>query len=233
MTDAGVRPGPSPSGLEFLGRVAGGLVHEIKNPLSTLRINLTLLKEDLAHAHPGEGALRQRIEVLESEVRRLDAVLNDFLRYAGMRRLERQPTDLGALVAEMVEFLAPGFRRDGIALEAHVPPLTADVDAALLKRALLNLLLNAQQAIEGEGRIAVSGSAEGGGARLDIRDSGRGIPAAELERVFDVYYSRSKAGSGLGLPTARRILEEHGGRLELRSREGEGTTVTLWLPARP
>lgn len=224
--------GPVPSGLEFLGRLAGGLVHEIKNPLSTLRINLTLLKEDLADAHPQERALLKRIEVLESEVSRLDAVLSDFLRYAGMRRLEKESCDLRALVGEMVEFLEPGFRRDGIALVAEVPLLRADVDPALFKRALLNLLLNAQQAIEGPGRVVVSGGREDGFARLEVRDDGKGIPEAELERVFDVYYSRSKKGSGLGLPTARRILEEHGGRLELSSREGEGTIVTLLLPLR-
>lgn len=231
--ETGGSGGPQPSGLEFLGRLAGGLVHEIKNPLSTLRINLTLLKEDLADAHPQERALLKRIEVLENEVRRLDAVLSDFLRYAGMRRLEREPCDLRTLVLEMVEFLAPGFRRDGIVLEADMPSLPADVDAALFKRALLNLLLNAQQAIEGGGKVKVAGAREGGFARLEVRDDGKGIPASELERVFDVYYSRSKAGSGLGLPTARRIVEEHGGKLELHSREGEGTIVTLHLPLRP
>ncbi|MCK6459116.1 MAG: HAMP domain-containing histidine kinase [Planctomycetes bacterium] len=230
--ESGGARGPRPSGLEFLGRLAGGLVHEIKNPLSTLRINLTLLKEDLAEAHPEDRGLRKRIEVLESEVQRLDAVLSDFLRYAGMRRLERQPCDLRVLVQEMIEFLAPGFRRDGIDLRADVPPLPADADGALLKRALLNLLLNAQQAIEEGGKIVVEGSREGGFARLDVRDDGKGIPESELERVFDVYYSRSKAGSGLGLPTARRIIEEHGGTLELRSREGEGTVVTIRLPLR-
>jgi signal transduction histidine kinase len=230
--ETGGAGGPRPSALEFLGRLAGGLVHEIKNPLSTLRINLTLLKEDLAEARPEARALRKRIEVLENEVSRLDAVLSDFLRYAGMRRLEKQPCDLRALVAGMVEFLEPGFRREGIDLRADVPPLPVEVDAALFKRALLNLLLNAQQAIEGGGKVVLTGAAEGAFARLEVRDDGKGIPADELERVFDVYYSRSKAGSGLGLPTARRILEEHGGQLELASREGQGTVVTLRLPLR-
>jgi signal transduction histidine kinase len=106
------------------------------------------------------------------------------------------------------------------------------VDAAALKRALLNLLLNAQQATPRGGRVAVEGTRDGGFLRLDVRDTGTGIPESELERVFDVYYSRSKAGSGLGLPTARRIVEEHGGTLELRSREREGTVVTVRLPLR-
>jgi signal transduction histidine kinase len=225
VTEPARRPG-----LEFLGTLAGGLVHEIKNPLSTLRINLTLLKEDVAAALPGERSLLRRVEVIENEVRRLDAVLLDFLRYAGLRRPERRRQDLAGLVRELVEFLEPGFGRDGVRLEADVPELLADVDGPLLKQALLNLLLNAQQASARGGRVLVAGRREDGRARIEVVDEGCGIPAAELERVFDVYYSRSKAGSGLGLPTARRIVEEHGGTLELESREGEGTRVVLTVP---
>lgn len=219
------------SGLEFLGRLAGGLLHEIKNPLSTLNINLTLLKEDVEAALPGERALRHRIEILEQEVSRLDAILNDFMRYAGMRRMEKKPTDLAALVNEMLTFVGPGLRRDGIALEAEVEPAEAAVDAPLFKQALLNILLNAQEALGKGGAIRVACRAGEGRVALEVEDDGPGIPAAELGRVFDVYYSRSKAGSGLGLPTARRILEEHGGGLELESNEGAGTRVRMWVPA--
>jgi len=218
------------SGLEFLGRLAGGLVHEIKNPLSTLRINLTLLKEDLQTALPEDLALHRRMEVLEKEVRRLDAVLNEFLRYAGVRRLDRQRHDLKDVVADIVEFIGPGFRRDGVLLEADVPALEVEVDEQLFKRALFNLLLNAQQAISGRGTVRVEGGRTGGRAWIEVCDDGDGIPDDCLEKVFDVYYSRSKEGSGLGLPTARRILEEHGGSLQLTSRVGEGTRVRLEVP---
>jgi signal transduction histidine kinase len=221
---------PRASALEFLGRLAGGLVHEIKNPLSTLRINLTLLKEDLQSARPEDRALHRRVEVLEKEVRRLDAVLNEFLRYAGMRQLDLGRHDLRTLTAEMVEFARPGFRRDGVELEAEVPSLAVDVDEQLFKRALFNLLLNAQQAIRGRGTVRVTGGRAGSRAWLEIADDGVGIAESDLERVFDVYYSKSKEGAGLGLPTARRILEEHGGRLELTSRPGKGTRVRLELP---
>jgi signal transduction histidine kinase len=221
---------PKSSALEFLGALAGGLVHEIKNPLSTLRINLTLLKEDLHAALPEERGMRHRMEVCENEVRRLDAVLNDFLRYAGMRRLETEPCDLHDLVEGLAEFLRPGLRRVGVTLETDVPPLTVRVDPALLKQALLNLLLNAQQAIRGTGTVRVAALAGDGAVRLVIEDDGCGIAAADLGRVFDVYFSRSKQGSGLGLPTARRIVEEHGGTLELESEEGAGTKVRIALP---
>lgn len=221
---------PRASGLEFLGRLAGGLVHEIKNPLSTLRINLTLLKEDLLKARPEDLALQRRIEVLEKEVRRLDGVLNEFMRYAGVRSLDRKRHDLRDLTADIVEFVGPGFRRDGVTLEADVPSIEVEVDGQLFKRALFNILLNAQQAIPGRGSVRVEGGRTGRRAWIEVRDDGKGIPPEELERVFDVYYSRSKAGSGLGLPTARRILEEHGGGLQLTSRAGQGTCVRLEIP---
>jgi signal transduction histidine kinase len=223
--------GPSRSALEFLGTLAGGLVHEIKNPLSTLSINLTLLKEDLEVSQPSEPALVRRVEMLEGEVRRLDAVLEDFLRYAGMRSLDTEPGDLGALVAEMVEFVRPGFQRDGVDIVAEIGSVPVEVDAALFKQALLNLLLNAQQALERGGRVAVTARPEPGCVVLEVTDNGCGIPPDQLDRVFDVYFSASKSGSGLGLPTARRIIEEHGGSLTLRSTAGEGTCVRMELPS--
>ena len=222
--------GPSRSALEFLGTLAGGLVHEIKNPLSTLSINLTLLKEDL-EVSQSDPSLVRRVEMLEGEVRRLDAVLEDFLRYAGMRSLDKKRSDLAALVAEMVEFVRPGFQRDGVDIVADIASAPVDVDAALFKQALLNLLLNAQQALEKGGCVTVAARREPGCVVLDVSDDGCGIPPDQVERVFDVYFSASKSGSGLGLPTARRILEEHGGSLTLRSTPGEGTCVTLELPS--
>ncbi len=221
---------PSRSALEFLGTLAGGLLHEIKNPLSTLSINLALLKEDLHVSLPAERALTRRVEALQSEVRRLDAILEEFQRYAGMRKMAIARHDLKVIVEEMVDFLRPGFSRDGAAIEVRTESLFCNVDAALFKQALLNLILNAQHALGDEGRVVVKGRREAGHAVLEVKDNGCGIPADRRERVFDVYYSASKAGSGLGLPTARRILEEHGGTLDLESEEGKGTCVRMTLP---
>jgi signal transduction histidine kinase len=209
-------------------RLADGLVHEIKNPLSTLRINLTLLKEDIA----SDPWLHRRVELLESEVARLDTILEDFLRYAGTRALRLADHDLAAVVGEMGEFLGPGFQRDGCALEIDVAACPVRIDAGRFKQALLNVLLNAQEAVEPGGAVRVTSRRTERGIELRVRDDGRGIGPAERARVFDVYYSGSGTGSGLGLPTARRILEDHGGGLELESEPGAGTLVTLWLPAR-
>jgi signal transduction histidine kinase len=221
---------PGTSGLEFLGTLAGGLVHEIKNPLSTLRINLTLLKEDLEAALPHDRKMKHRIEVLEKEVGRLDGILDDFMRYAGMRRFDLEPHDLAAVVGELAEFVRPSLARDGVRLVTDVPSLPLRLDAPLFKQALLNLLLNAQQAIAGQGTVRVTAGREADGVRLEVADDGCGIPQGMQDQVFDVYFSGSKAGSGLGLPTARRIVEEHGGSLALESNEGGGTRVVLRLP---
>ena len=225
--------GPSRSALEFLGALAGGLVHEIKNPLSTLKINLELLKEDLLVALPEDRQLRRRTAMLEDEVRRLEAILEDFIRYAGVRRLESSRAPLTDLVGEVAEFLRPGFLRDGLELEVELEPVEVEVDARLLKQALLNLLLNAQQAVERGGRVRVRGGRAGERAWVTIEDDGCGIPDERQGRVFDVYFSASRSGTGLGLPTARRIAEAHGGTLALESQSGRGTTVRLELPAVP
>ncbi len=222
--------GPSRSALEFLGALAGGLVHEIKNPLSTLKINLELLKEDLQVALPDDRQLLRRTAMLEDEVRRLEAVLQDFIRYAGVRRLESSRGQLTDLVGEVAEFLRPGFVRDGLELAVEVEPVEVEVDVRLLKQALLNLLLNAQQAVERGGHICVRGGGRGERAWVTIADDGCGIPEELRERVFDVYFSASRSGTGLGLPTARRIAEAHGGTLALESQAGRGTTLRLELP---
>ncbi len=221
--------GPAPSALEFLGTLAGGLVHEIKNPLSTLSINLTLLKEDLAAAQAGPTMLK-RVDRIEAEVQRLDTLLEEFLRFSGIRHLDRAPHDFARVIAELVEFLRPGFERDGVTLTAEVEPVIVRADIGLLKQALLNLLLNAKQSIDGDGSVEILGRRDGSRLRLEIRDNGSGIKPDELDRVFEVYYSASKEGSGLGLPIARRVAEEHGGTLELESVVGSGTIVTVTLP---
>jgi two-component system sensor histidine kinase HydH len=216
--------------LAFLGTLASGLVHEIKNPLSTIAINLALLEEDLLAALPHDRGLRRRVEALRGEVGRLEAALADFLRYAGPRRPVRRRHDLRAIAESLVEFVAPGFERDGISIGCDVKSVEVDVDAALLKQALLNLLLNAQQACARGGSVKIEGGEGGGGAVLVVADDGRGIAPEILPRVFDVYFSGSAAGSGLGLPTAQRIVEEHGGTVTIASEPGRGTRVTVTLP---
>ncbi|MDF1700513.1 MAG: ATP-binding protein [Planctomycetota bacterium] len=233
---------PTRKGLEFLGAVAGGLVHEIRNPLSTMNVTLQLLQEDFPpDAEDGRGQrTARRLKSLLGEVSRLEEILDDFLRYAGIRRLNLSQVDLNRVLEEVTGFMMPECARAGIDL-AFYPDRSLPimrVDERLVKQAVLNLLLNAVQAMEGmeadEGRgdmqLIVRTRLVGDDARVDVIDTGPGIPAHVRAKVWEVYYSRKRTGSGLGLPTARRIAEEHGGSLELESEEGKGTNFILRLP---
>jgi len=236
---------PTQQGLAFLGAAAGGLVHEIRNPLSTMNLNLQLLQEDWPEGQGDDAARRtaRRIASLRGEVTRLEVILDDFLRYAGIRRLDLARVDLNRVLEEVTAFVLPECARAGVDL-AYYPdhrlPLMV-LDERLLKQAVLNLLLNAIQAMEDRDDVSPDRPApprhlivrtrlEGDEARIDVIDTGPGIPEAIRERVWDVYYSAKKRGSGLGLPTARRIAEEHGGSLVFETEVGKGTDFVLRLP---
>ena len=246
MTDA-VHRTPTAKGLEFLGAVAGGLVHEIRNPLSTMNVTLQLLQEDWpedAEDARGQRAAR-RLKALLGEVSRLEDILDDFLRYAGIRRLNLSRVDLNRVLEEVTAFVLPECTRAGVDL-AFYPDRALPImriDERLLKQAVLNLILNALQAMEGgaatadaseedaaEAQLIVRTQLDGDLARVDVIDTGPGIPEAIRDKVWEVYYSRKKTGSGLGLPTARRIAEEHGGDLKFESDVGKGTDFILRLP---
>lgn len=234
---------PSAQGLAFLGAVAGGLVHEIRNPLSTMNVTLQLLQEDWPEGDGDATAKKtaRRIKTLRGEVQRLEAILDDFLRYAGIRRLDLAQADLNRILEEVIAFLRPDCERaqiDLVLYPDHNLPLMS-VDERLVKQCLLNLMLNAIQAMEGArqanetvpaDQLIVRCRQDGEQARVDVIDTGPGISPEDQERVWEVYFSRKKTGSGLGLPTARRIAEEHGGSLELVSEPGKGTDFILRLP---
>lgn len=228
---------PSAGGLQFLGAVAGGLVHEIRNPLSTLRLNLQLMEEDWeGTTDPAAVRSLERIQTLKREVARLEDILNDFLRYAGIRRLDLAEVDLNRVLEETTTFFAPECVRAHVDLAFYPDtrlPLVR-LDERLLKQALMNLLLNAVQAMEGRpgSQLFVRTRLDGDRARVDVIDNGPGIPVEFRDRVWDVYFSSKKAGTGLGLPTARRIAEEHGGSLTYATEQGKGTDFVLMLPLR-
>ena len=239
------REAPTPQGLAFLGAVAGGLVHEIRNPLSTMSVTLQLLQEDWDGEAGDERAARtlKRIENVRGEVCRLESILDDFLRYAGIRRLDLGTSDLNRVLEEVIAFISPECARAAIDLAFypdHSIPLM-ELDERLVKQAVLNLLLNAIQVMEGmeideddparaRRQLVVRTRLEGDLARVDVIDSGPGIAPAIQERVWEVYFSARKTGSGLGLPTARRIAEEHGGSLSFETDPGRGTDFILRLP---
>lgn len=236
MDEAGGVNRPGQDRLAFLGSLAAGLAHEIKNPLSTMSITLQLMKEDLREIEdPPVLRNMKKIEVLEQEVRHLVEILEDFLRFARGPKLKPEPRDINRILDEVIEFTYPEAARKGIQIRTFFNrsiPLVP-IDRKHIKQALLNFFINAHQAMEkgGGGReLLVRTTLEGEVIRIDITDTGEGIPEDRLKRIFEVYYSTKKGGTGLGLPTARRIVEEHGGTVTIQSEAGKGTNVSITLP---
>ena len=221
--------------LAELGMLTGGLAHEIKNPLSTLQLNLQLLREDFADLTPAAddkiaGRMRRRLDGLAKESGRLREILDDFLRYAGNVEPEPRPTDVAELAAELADFLAPQAQVAGVKLVTDLAPLRAPVDPKLVKQALLNLLLNAIQHTPPGGRVTLSLAPAGRFLQFAVADTGPGVAAEDLGRLFDPYFTRRKGGTGLGLALTRRIAEAHRGRVEVDSPPGRGATFSLTLP---
>jgi signal transduction histidine kinase len=222
--------------LAFLGSLAGGLAHEIKNPLSTMTITLGLLREDFEDAESlRDRRVLRKVQLLESEVTRLEKILHDFLQFAGGHAVKPELIGLESLVRDLLDFFEPSCVEAAVRLRRHfddgLPRVL--VDRELIKQALLNLLTNARQAMPEGGDLMVHVSCPGSRVRIDMIDTGVGISADALERIFEVYFSTKAGGTGLGLPTVRRILLEHGGDVEVSSELGKGTCVTVFLPVPP
>jgi len=220
-----------------LAELAGGFIHEIKNHLGTLALNLQLLGEDFEDPqNQRERRAAQRVQRLQGECQTLVELSNDFLRFARIKELELKPTDLAAVVTAMVDFFAPAAMAAGVEtktyLAADLPPVLLNSDA--FKQALLNLLLNAEQAMPDGGEIILQAAAEPDGdkpmVRLDVIDTGKGMTPETLSKVFKPFYSTKQGGTGLGLATTRRIVEAHGGTIVVDSEVGKGTKFSLRLP---
>ncbi len=198
--------------LAEMGKLAAGLAHELKNPLSTLKLNLQLLQEDLATL-PGAEASRNRAGALWKVADRLTQILDDFLRYAGRIELRLADTRVNTLVQDLVDFLHPQAQASQVRMHTALSPEdpVCRLDANLIKQAMLNLMINALQAMPDGGDLIVRTHVGRDQAIINISDTGVGIPRENLERIFDVYFTTKKGGTGLGLPTTRRLIEEHQG----------------------
>jgi len=228
---------------QLFARVAAGLAHEIKNPLSTMAINLALLEEEWGGGSGSrregdheptarEKRCRKRVQTLQREVQRLETIVDDFLRYARGGVIDRAPHDLGHLVRELLEFVEPEDARAGIRHHADLPaglPLVM-IDPVAFRQAILNLFVNARQAMPMGGELIVRLRRHGNQVELSVTDTGVGMPPEDLERCFEVYYSTKREGTGLGLSTTKRIVEEHDGRIHVVSEVGRGTSFTILLP---
>lgn len=221
--------------LEQLSRLTGGLAHEIRNPLSTLRVNLQLLAEDLREFGQGNDRLRRslrRIDAMQNEVGRLDDILNDFIRFVGHHQLDLQVRNINDLIGQLIEFYEPQAASSNVRMMTHLSaePMPCRIDADLLKQALLNLFINAQQAMPEGGDLMVRTQKIGDRVRIDVSDTGSGIEPAQMRRIFEAYFSTKKGGTGLGLATTERIVTEHGGGVSVESELGKGSNFSIVLP---
>lgn len=222
--------------LAQLGGLLAGFAHEVRNPLSTIGLNLQLVLEDFRSPDtPRDKRTHKRLAVVEQEVRRLQVILDEFLSFARAPEPKLVPTDLNEKVRALVDFAQPDLADKGVSLRfypgADVGQVPADWDH--LQAAIVNLLRNAKEATPAGGEVLVDTSRRGDEVLLRVTDTGHGIPKELHGRVLEPYFSTKKTGTGLGLPTVRRIVEEHGGRVTFESETGKGTQFTLHLPLRP
>ena len=232
--------------LAELGSMTGGLAHEIKNPLSTVGLNAQLLREDIVHLDVPQterDRLTHRVDSLAREVDRLGHILTDFLEFAGRIRLDPQPHDVRSIVEELGDFYHPQCEQAGVVLRVDVPstPVMAKVDEGLIKQALLNLMINATQVMQRQrggadpdsanDELIIKVECDADMAMIHVIDTGPGVPDDMREEIFHPYVSGRKGGTGLGLPTSRRIVEEHGGRLAVESASEHGSDFVLSVPS--
>ncbi len=236
MTDEQAQDQIRTQRLAQLGTLLAALAHEVRNPLSTIGLNLQLVLEDFAAAEsPRDRRTHKRIAVIESEVKRLQRILENFLGFVRSPAPQRRPVDLNALLQGLVELATPEMRARGIALRffpgAGLGQL--EVDADQIRAAVVNLLRNAQDACRVGDEVLLASRGAGDEVLIQVTDTGVGMSREVAERASAPYFSTKAGGTGLGLALVRRTLEEHGGRLEVSSEPGKGTQFTLRLPSRP
>ncbi len=218
--------------------MAAGLAHEVKNPLSTMSLNLQLMAEDFADPKtPIEERTLRRAKLMLGEIKRLDDVVHDFLTLARGYEIEPEAVDLELLLTQLVSFAEPEHHRLGIDVRTSFAPSARFVlaDPKHLHLALMNLVVNAQQAMEDteDGQLFIETRDRGEVIEVRITDTGPGIPADKVERIFMPFWSSKSDGTGLGLPTTRRIIEECGGDIRVQTAPGHGTRFIVRLPAMP
>ncbi len=216
--------------LTALGRLTSGVAHEVKNPLNAMMIHLEILKEKLDV--PPEQ-VKQSLEVIGSEIRRLDRVVQGFLKFIRPEELSLKLLDVNALLKDVVALLETEWQKDGIRFafqfDSTLPLMAADEE--LLRQAFLNILLNACQAMPTGGTVAISTEQEGDEiVRVSIADTGVGIPPEDIDKIFHLYYTTKPGGSGVGLSLVFRVAQMHDGSIEVSSEIGRGTTMVVRLP---
>ena len=220
-----------------IGQMTSGLAHEIKNPLSTVGLNAQLLSEDIEHLaieDVEKGRLTKRLDSLSREVERLRGILDDFLQFAGRMKLHKERTNLCGVLSELEDFYHPQCDIENVVMRMELPSeaILADVDQPLLQQAVLNLLINSTQAMQGgeNKELIIRLEVKENEALIHVIDTGPGIEQERIDEIFHPYVSNKRGGTGLGLPTTLRIAQEHSGHITVDSSIGNGSDFTLHIP---
>jgi len=233
--ETGMEPPPAAASEKqlLLSRLLERLAHEIRNPLSSLDIHLQLLEEDFGQWPPQiKSQAAARLEIIHGELRRLENTVDQFMRLAGPSELSLAPTDLAKIARHVCDLLQPeaATRQIEITAEiaADVPALLAD--GGQLIQALLNLVINALQAIEHKGAVVIAARREGDLCLIEVRDSGPGVPADRLTTIFEPYFTTKSQGKGIGLWIAQQIVTAHRGAIQAANSPAGGAVLTIRLP---
>lgn len=220
----------------YRGHVGSGLAHEIRNPLNSMNMNLQMLEEELQGVPGLDGG--EHVEMLRSmqgEIKRIKNLIDNFLQYSRPATPHFEVKSLNDALTNTARFLQADFRQSGVELDLDLEPLLPSVefDEGQIRQALLNILGNARQVVPSGGRVRLSSRAGSGGEVIvEISDDGPGIPQDMMDRIFEPFFSKRAGGTGLGLAIARQMVENHGGRIEVESQLGRGTTFRIRLPRR-
>jgi two-component system sensor histidine kinase PilS (NtrC family) len=214
--------------LAAVGKLAAGMAHEIRNPLASMSGSIQVLRLELVTA---SAEHRRLMDIVVRETDRLNELITDFLLFARPGAPRREAVDLAGVIEETAALAARG-RAGQVVVETRVAgPLAVAGDPRELRQVFWNLLVNAEQAMPRGGRVEIRAQAVPGGVEVTVRDSGEGIAAKDLPRIFDPFFTTKPNGTGLGLAIVHRIVQSHGGTIDVASRPGVGTTFTLRLPA--
>ena len=217
-----------------IATLAGGLAHEIRNPLSTIGMNLELLAEDLDEFDDSQHSRRMqtRIQAVQRECCHLEDVLNAFLDFARAGEIDLIEMQLNELVADFIEFYQPQAQEKRIDISPHLstdlPPVM--MDRSLMRQVLMNLVRNAEQALPNGGLLEFQTMSRDGRVQFELIDNGSGMDERTRANMFQAFFSTRTGGSGLGLPTIRKIVEAHCGSISCESEPGRGTRFTVVLP---
>src|SRR6202030_871704 len=210
-------------------RITRGVAHEVKNPINAIVLHLQLLQGKLREVDP---ATRRHMDIIGSEIHRLDRVVQILVDFTRPRDLHLEETDLRRLLEDGVQLAGPDAGRHGVTIACELPsqPLMVKVDTDFIKQAILNVVLNGVQVMPNGGRLTISARREDDMVVTEIRDQGGGIAPDVQDKIFELYFTTKKGGTGIGLAQTYQILQWHYGSVDFESVEGEGTTFRLRLP---